>query len=146
MSSLDSADSALWAAYRATVYVAVVDVQRLAIHIDHKCPALDALLQRRGLTHWAFITAWNPRSQPLPRADNDMRHEQLKEDVRRLGLEAFEGQGEPADLNWAAERSLLAIGISVVDAVRLGRQYEQVAILVGEIGGEAKLLRCAQGA
>jgi hypothetical protein len=136
-------DGALWEAYRSTVFVAMMNGRTVRIHVDRTNPELDDLLKLRGVTTWAFITAWNPASQQLPREANDVRHEQLKEDVSRLNLQAFEGQGEPEDSDWTPERSLLVAGISEPDAIRLGLRYGQIAIVVGEVGREATLLKCA---
>ena len=136
-------DGALWNAYRETVFVATVDGQTVRIHVDRTSPELDDVLKPRGVTTWAFITAWNPASEQLTREVNDARHELLKGDVNRLNLQSFEGQGEPANSDWTPEQSLLVAGISEPDAVRLGRRYGQTAIVVGEIGGKARLLKCA---
>jgi hypothetical protein len=137
-----SDEGPLWAAYGRTVFVAKVDGQVLRIHIGLRTPALDEILMRRGLGTWAFITAWNPGSQELSRDANDARHRQLVDHVNRLGLPWFEGQGEPADSGWSPEESILLFGISAVDASRLGRSFGQNAIVVGNRGGEARLLRC----
>jgi len=140
--SLNPDDDALWEAYRKTVFVAMIDGKTIRIRVDQVSPELDDLLKLRGVTTWAFITAWNPGSKQLTREANDKRHEHLKEDVSGLNLEAFEGQGEPVDSDWTPEQSLLVAGISAPNAVLLGRRYGQIAIVVGETGGEAKLLRC----
>lgn len=71
-----------------------------------------------------------------------MRHERLKNDVMHLGLEAFEGQGEPMDVEWAPEQSHLVIGLSADEARAIGRRHGQIAIVVGEMGRRARLLRC----
>ena len=139
-------DAGLWEAYRRTVFVATMDGKTVRIHVDRTSPELDDLLKMRDVTTWAFITAWNPASEQLTRAANDARHERLKEELSRLKLQAFEGQGEPTGSDWAPERSLLVAGISVPDGVRLGRRYGQIAIVVGGVGGEARLLKCAPDA
>jgi hypothetical protein len=46
------------------------------------------------------------------------------------------------DLEWPPEQSLLVVGLSAYDAREIGRRHGQIAIVVGEAGGEARLLRC----
>jgi hypothetical protein len=67
-------DGALWEAYRRTTFVATMDGNTVRIHIDRTNPELDELLRLRGVTTWAFITAWNPTSEQLTREVNDARH------------------------------------------------------------------------
>ena len=91
---------------------------------------------------WAFITAWNPGSQLLPSHENAVRHQQFEQDLRLLGYEMFAGAGEPSDSVWAPEQSLLILGVSEPEAIRLGRKYGQAAIVVGQINEPAKLISC----
>jgi N-formylglutamate deformylase len=139
--TIDAA-SALWSAYESTVFCATVDGREIRIRPGETHPSLDRALEARGVTTWAYVTAWNPGSREIPRQENDARHERLKDDVSRLGFDAFEGWGEPADSAWAPEQSLLVLGLSADEALAIGRRYGQIAIVVGETGREAKLLRC----
>jgi len=129
-------------AYQTTAFCATVDGRAICVRPGDTNSELDQALRRRRVTSWAFITAWNPGSTQLSRRENDIRHDQLKNDLAHLGLEVFEGQGEPANPGWPPERSLLVLGISAQEAVAIGRRYGQIAIVVGETAREATLLGC----
>lgn len=128
-------------AFRNTTYGVDHPDGAIAIRIGEPCPRLDALLREYGKTHWAYVTAWNPRSQKLNDAENAARHAQLLERVRKLGCVYFSGSGSADKENWS-ERSLLILGINQADALRLGNAFDQHAVVVGVVGGCAELLWC----
>ncbi len=132
----------LWTAYRRTAFCASVDGIAIRICPDATHPSLDDALHTRRVTTWAYITAWNPGSRQLSRQENDARHQQLKNDVAALGFEVFEGEGFPMNIAWPPERSLLVFGISMQEAIAIGRRYGQHAIVFGEAGRKAELLGC----
>ncbi|MGI8422817.1 MAG: DUF3293 domain-containing protein [Chloroflexota bacterium] len=140
--TLDAISNGLWSAYDNTVFRATVEGNDIQIRPGTNDPALDRVLEARGVSTWAYITAWNPGSHELSRQENDVRHERLKNDVVSFGLESFEGMGEPDDPKWQPERSLLVLGLHEREALNIGRRYGQNAIVVGETGRDAKLLRC----
>lgn len=127
-------DERLRAAYLATDYRVRLPqggVARLRIG----APPPGALL---ALTHgapWAVITAWNPRSQPMPRVWNRSAQRAVLADLRASpdvrAIRAAAGVG--AD-GWR-EPSLLAIGLDVVAARALCSRYAQLAFVAG--AGEA---------
>ena len=135
-------DRELWLAYESTVFRATVDGVALRIRPGCRNSTLDCVLATRGVTTWAFVTAWNPGSQPLHSEENAARQNRLETDVRNLGFEMFSGVGEPLDSEWTPEHSLLILGISQTDAIALGHKYGQVAIVVGEFQERATLVRC----
>lgn len=113
------------------------------IRVGSTCPALDDLLVRHGATGWAFITAWNPMSRPLPQEENRARAAQLAAELRgRFVL--FDGAGIGDAGDWPPEESLLVLGIDEAEAVAIAIRYRQLAIVAGETGGTARLVRCAR--
>ena len=53
-----------WREYRRTTYcVNRESAPPLCFQVRYKDPGLDALLNRFGVTRWAFLTGWNPASQ-----------------------------------------------------------------------------------
>ena len=134
----------LWSAYHSTTFRATVDEMDIRIRPGQMEPSLDRALRARGATSWAYITAWDPGSAELPPGENGARHDHLKNEVTGLRFEAFEGYGEPTNPNWMPERSLLVFGISASEAVAMGRRYGQIAIVVGELGQTARLVRVPQ--
>ena len=136
---MDDLRAHLDAVYRETTYRVEAPGRSLAIRLGEPAPALDSLLAAVGLTSWAFVSAANPHSRPASRADNERAHAALLAHVREGGWPVFEGLGLPAAPGWAPERSLLVVGIAHRDALRLGREFGQNAILLGVAGAPAEL-------
>jgi hypothetical protein len=124
--------------YRATIYTAETPSGRIVLRVDETNDTLDRLLVDTGVACWAYISAHNPGSLPLPPAENDARHHELRAATAAAGHRYHEGNG--VGDGWPAEASLLVLGISEPDAAQLGRRFGQLAILVGRQGEPARLL------
>jgi hypothetical protein len=135
---MDEERTRLDAAYRATTYRVAAPGGPLDLRVGTPEPALEALLDALGVRSWAFVSAANPRSRPAAPADNERAHAALLARVRAQGWQALEGVGLPA-AGWAPERSLFIAGITRAQALELGRQFGQNAILWGASGGPAEL-------
>ena len=135
---MPSGVQALERAYRATAYVVFARGAPLVLRVGERNSALDRLLHRNRRRDWAFITAWNPRSQPLPRWRNERRQRGLA----KLFPMALLGAGIGVDVGWAPEESLLALGVAAGRARRVARQFGQKAIVAGRRGGAAQLIWC----
>ncbi len=129
-------------AYRQTTYVAATPRGELRIRIGEHHPKLDKLLAEHDAETWAYITAWNPKSEPLTEQENQARQEELEEELRDAGYAFFRGQGEADNGEWPPEDSVLVAGISREEAVRYGRSYRQNAIVYGRRGEAAELVSC----
>lgn len=136
------ADDALLAAYRRTRFCADTAQGRVVIRVGETCPELDALLRVTGCERWAYITAFNPGSVRLSDDQNDARQHELEDAVRLLGHPIFPGEGIGEDGAWPPERSILVLGMEREAAVQLGRRFDQMAIVCGEVGGVAALVLC----
>jgi hypothetical protein len=142
---MTSSFAELWSAYEATAYrVHGSPVGAFTIRCGEASPPLDALLAAAGTDTWAFVTAANPGSQRLDDADNRRRHAALVEEVRRRGLVFHAGAGVGDDGAWPAEESVLVTGLDEAAALALGRAFDQLAVVVGERGGPARLAWIAQ--
>ena len=95
---------------------------------------------REKYSTWAFITAENPYSKKLSDVENQLRFKQLMEVIRKMDLDFLNGLGVPSDSSWTPEKSLLVLGLSKEEALSLGKQFDQQAIVFGEYGGEAELI------
>ena len=126
----------LIAAYKNTRYH--VFNTGITICIDENNVLLDALLSKQDAKSWAYITAYNPFSQTFTAEANDARHRLLLQSV--AAFSSFEGEGKGADENWPPEKSLLILGITKEQAIAIGNEYEQNAIVYGEAGQAAQLL------
>lgn len=138
-SNVSGARSDLDSAYRATRYIAETGQGDIVIRIDEPTPPLDKLLAAQGYTGWAFVSACNPGSQRLPDHENTERHTQLLAAVTTLGLQCIPGHGIPDHPGWQPEISLLILGISQDQAIRLAENFGQNAIVIGNSGLPARL-------
>lgn len=110
----------------------------ISIRINQHCNALDKLLEEYQQTKWAFITAWNPYCKILSDNENAERMKQLKSKVNNYIT--FEGEGIGNDKNWTPERSLLILGIDKLEAINIGNEFEQYAIVFGTKNTKAELI------
>jgi hypothetical protein len=133
----------LWELYRRTAYVVYTSDGDIRIDPGRRSLALDALLNDQRIRHWAYVTAYNPESEPLADQDNVKRQQALVEAVRDRGLPFLHGKGIGEDGTWA-EPSILILGIESDDARVLGRQFGQLAIIVGQAGQPARLVACSE--
>jgi hypothetical protein len=123
-------------AYRRTTYR--VYQPPINIRIGQPCPELDALLEQHGVDSWAYITAWNPYSQEMTDEENAQRHKELQ--AMTSAYQTFEGEGVGEDPAWTPERSLLILGVPVEEAIRIGKYFEQNAIVLGKESAPADIL------
>lgn len=132
-----------WRAYETTRFCVDDGPRWICFKAGSRNDRLEALLTRKRATRWAFITAWNPHSTPLPPEENARRDADLLQAIADLGLEALPGEGIGEDPDWTPEKSLLVLGISRGQAERLGRRFGQLAIVVGRRGEPSRLVATA---
>lgn len=123
-------DQSLLQAYLDTVYK--VENPPLSLRIGQPNADLETLLQQYGVQHWAFITAWNPKSQMLTPKENERRQQKLEKLLEKAGYACFRGYGIGANASWPPEESVLILGISREEALALGRHWQQYAIVAGD--------------
>ena len=136
-------ESGLRQAYLRTTYWVDAKPQPIAVRIGAHQPELDRLLSGFGARRWAFISAWNPRSMRVATWRNARRHRELIRTLKHQGLRWLPGIGEGDDPSWAPEPSVLVVGMSAPQARRVGRRFGQNAVVIGRLGGPARLLWCA---
>ena len=112
----------------------------ISLKIGQTSDELDQIMNENKVKSWAFISAWNPLSEVLPDDENRKRDAALA--IATQAYQTFRGFGKGDDPLWAPEESLLILGIERSQAIMLGRQFEQNAIVFGEIDREAELLLC----
>jgi hypothetical protein len=122
-------------AYNTTEYKVYSPAMVIKIGLANQ--ELNDLLISFNASTWAYITAFNPFSKILTEAENLKRHQELKVNIENYKF--FEGEGVGEDKTWEPEISFLVLGISLNDAIEIGKFYEQNAIVVGEINGVPEL-------
>lgn len=143
--SRSEADARRHAAYRATAFRVEAPGGSFDIRVGRRCPALDALLDRAGARCWAYVTAHNPDGRLRDAAANAADEQRLADRVREAGFTAIPGRGIGADGAWPPEASLLILDIARSDAIALGAEFRQEAIVAGVRGEPAALVFCAGG-
>ena len=130
----------LWAEYRATKFWVEAQGHQFYITVDRQSPDIDRLLTVHRLDAWAYITAHNPKSQLLKPEDNALRNQRLLSRIEGSEHPVFDGRGIGSDPDWLPEDSYLILGIPRTDAIMLGAEFGQNAILVGRSGQAAELV------
>lgn len=131
-------DQRLREAYLATTY----EVQHLGLQlrIGEENWHLEEFLIDNNAFSWAFISSWNPLSQPLSPSENEKRHLKFVEIVKTKQWVFAEGFGVPKDESWLPEKSLFLLDISINEAFSLGKMFNQNAIVVGRLGKAPELV------
>jgi hypothetical protein len=136
----------LHTAYLRTTYWVEARPAPIALRVGERSRALDRVLAQHRGRQWAFVTAWNPQSQPVASWRNVARDAQLRHRLARAGYRWLPALGEGDDPDWTPEPSVLVLGMSAPDAARLGRRFGQNAVVIGKLGGRATLLWCGPAA
>ena len=120
-------DPELVRAYEQAHYTVSAPGGEVRIRVGRADPVVDELLRACGVTQGAFITAWNPGSEPLAETENAARHARLLAALAQQGFEYLDGAGSDPDGAWPAEQSLLVLGIEAEAAAALAREFGQNA-------------------
>lgn len=111
-----------------------------SVHVHQELPV--------GLLHWmddeqattlAVLGAENPRGTATSPAINQQAHDRLEAVAAEKGLRFIEAIGE---LDAWRERHLVVIGCSREDAIRIGVDFDQAAILWCERDAVVEIVWC----
>ncbi|WP_374342288.1 DUF3293 domain-containing protein [Azonexus sp.] len=128
------------AAYRATTYRVFMPDGFLDLRIDRASPHLADWLAAGDFAAFALMTACNPGSRPATPADNARRQAELECDLLDAGYRPF-GAEHLADAgDWPVEPGCFVPGLSADDALALGADYGQNAVVCGGADGVPRLL------
>ncbi|NOJ92122.1 DUF3293 domain-containing protein [Corallococcus coralloides] len=145
----DARRAALHGAFKATGYVVrphpLVGDRKHVLRVAALHPGLDAALAAHGFTTWAFLTAWNPRAHARPLRTNARLQQRLLALLEAQGHLSVSAVGVAEDRRWS-EESLFVPGLSRDEALRMGRLFDQEAVLWGAVGGAAELVMCREPA
>ncbi len=129
-------------AYKAPDYVVEDGKISIAVRIGQMNSKLDNLLAKREIENWAFITAFNPRSEQLTDEENAARHSELLAATKAGDYEFLNGYGRGSIGDWPPEKSLLIFNIDREAAKKIGKRFGQNAIVAGQIEDLPELVWC----
>ena len=132
----------LFEAYKNTTYRVYLPLSEIDIRIGVMNPLLQELLLSNHVESWAFITAYNPYSVMQNADVNTLLNTQLENYLSEKRYVFFKGMGVGDDDSWEPEASFMVLDIRKEDAVKLGRQFKQNAIVTGVIGNAPELVDC----
>ncbi len=127
-------------AYRATDYRVGGVASGFVLHIDEPSEPLRSMFKSRVVTSAAYVSAFNPHGESTAESVNLAAHQRLLARVRAMGLEAIEGEGAAPSGPWPPERSFLVLGITLSDALRLGFEFGQNAVVWAGDAGVPRLI------
>lgn len=128
--------------YRRASYIVDAPGSSITLRVGEPSAEFDDVLQSLDATTWAFITAHNPHSQIRSPEENRGRHRTLLELASLRGLQSLPSAGVDDDGTWPTESGRLLLDVRRDDAITMGRELEQNAILFGERGGAPELVYC----
>lgn len=131
-------DPLLRAAYRATHYLVALPSGESLIEVGKSSSPVDAWLKEIGKRSALFLTAWNPMSRPQSPEANAIRHADLVEMASDGEFPFVDAVGRSPDGDWS-ETSLLIAGVTVSEADRWARVFEQAGYVWIDLGEPASL-------
>jgi|LakMenEpi03May11_1017334.scaffolds.fasta_scaffold02265_2 hypothetical protein len=132
----------LFEAYKNTTYRVYLPLGEIDIRIGVMNPLLQQLLLSNHVESWAFITAYNPYSVMQNEDVNTLLNTQLERYLLEKQYVFFKGIGVGDDDSWEPEASFMVLNIRKEDAIKLGKQFKQNAIVAGVIGKFPELIDC----
>jgi hypothetical protein len=128
-------------AYLDTEYRVFTEKGNITVTAGGRFHELIGLHDSFNVVSSAFITAYNPFSQPTEEKVNLINQERLIAEVSSC-WEFLLGEGADPSGKWPAEPSILVLGIKLEEALSIGRRYQQHAILFTGIEGDTYLYDC----
>ena len=132
----------LFEAYKNTTYRVYLPLGEIEIRIGVMNLLLQEFMLSNNVESWAFVTACNPYSVMQNADANTFLNTQLERYLSEKQYLFFKGLGVGDDNSWEPEASFMVLDIRKEDAVKLGKQFKQNAIVVGVIGNSPELIDC----
>ena len=132
-------DVTLEEAYHKTTYKIYDRKVSYDLRIDKLNADFQTFCKEKKITSWAVITAYNPYSKPCSSIDNQRNNAALRRVLQSIFLTVLEADGIPDDSNWETEKSYFTYNLPLEQAQKIGRQFQQNAIVYGKEDGIARL-------
>lgn len=115
-------------AYENTNYHVFYD-EEIIINIGKKNTDLNQLFKEKNLISASIITAYNPFSEIMTDKQNVSVQLQLKKTLKDSNLFYLNAIGKDPNNKWKGEASFFIENISRENAIKLGRKFNQNAIV-----------------
>lgn len=125
--------------YESAIYYIVTINYNLKIN-DYN-PILDKFISSYNAKTWAIITAYNPQSIVCSIELNKKSNELLLKDIENFTYFITESTDKKQE--WETEIGYLILDISLNEAIKIGKNYNQRAIVFGNINKIAKIVDIA---
>jgi len=129
-------DERLHQAYGAAEYL----FNGYILKVGHRHPEFDEWLTEQGYLHYAFLTAFNPRSRELPKAINLQRLARLHNLLRDHQLPFAPAEARDPHEHWAPETGVFLFDVPPGEVHELARAFGQNAVVEGKVKGVAFLV------
>lgn len=120
--------TALIDAYNGTGFT-VLEPNEFTLKIGEQSPEILRVFEEHGCRNAAFLTAWNPYSEPTSDRENEAAQQRLESGLAQNSYVLFQGIGKDPSGKWPGEPSVLVLGISREEASRRGNEFRQNAIV-----------------
>ena len=126
-------------AYAAAEYRVAHGADEVRLQVGKRAERLDAVC---GASHHAFITAWNPASDPRPDDANVAADARLVARIESLGLGRHPARAQSPDGRWR-EPGWVLCDAGTDLALELAREYGQAGVLAWARGEPVRLCMLA---
>jgi len=109
------------------------------IKIGMKNAVLEKWAAARNFQTCAIVTAWNPRSKIVSEEENLLKNKELEVELQQVSRLVLPGLNAGGLGDWPPEESFWVLGISANDAIRVGRFFNQNAVVWWEKSGVPEL-------
>ncbi len=126
-------------AYKETDYC-VSGLLPFVLKIGKESKELRDLYDKYGYQTAAFLTAFNPYSEPVTATQNEDAHKHLAEDLFKKPVMVLEGVGQDSKKEWPPEKSVLVLGLTMGDGRNIGNKFKQNAFVWAEADAVPRLI------
>lgn len=127
-------------AFKSTDYNAELPDELFVFHIGQDKSATTSMMDRFGITTFAYITAWNPYSQIADSAKNEEANLRLENELKLSGLKFFQCNGTDPSKIWPSEPGFIIFDCDRRWVKKLARRYRQHAIAYATKGRLPRLI------
>lgn len=127
-------------AYAAAAYTVLLDRRELPVRVGQRAAALETALPA---ARYAFLTAWNPASDPRPEDANEAADARLSARLDGLGIMRVPAHAQSPDGRWR-EPGWLLCGCRPAQVLALAREFGQAGTIEWTRGEPVRLQMLAE--